>query len=225
MEHSRIQIPPPAAFAAVPGAVLAVLVDHLIEALDRQDGDLDLEVNGLEDDFMDHGDHDGPGCPVADGGEYAWPEWLTRGRHKEPMSLSAPESWGYHEDDEDNDPKEDDTQDRCAAGDDDLSDWGPFAFLRQYGCGGIDEKPGDPEDAEYTRVEAVNQDKGQPRLLSGCHYADDDAEHDDPVEANGDELDVSYRNDTRGNLDPCGPEDDEWGAVDAPVIVSRGDLI
>ncbi|WP_380941810.1 hypothetical protein [Sphingomonas floccifaciens] len=40
-------------------------IEALIARLDALDGDLDYEVTGAEDDFMDHG-ADGPGCPVAD---------------------------------------------------------------------------------------------------------------------------------------------------------------
>ena len=47
------------------------------------------------------------------------------------------------------------------------------------------------------------------------HDNDDPAEEDDPLELNGDEHDVSYRNDTRGNLHAGDNEDDETtGAED-----------
>src|SRR5579875_3446662 len=63
-------------------------VEAFLARLDEMDGDPDVEPNGdeldgnnLEDDFMRHADN-GPGCPVADQGEYAYTEWHTRGRHK-----------------------------------------------------------------------------------------------------------------------------------------------
>ncbi len=54
-------------------AALGCVVNSCIEALDLLAGDPDLELNGDEadgtggeDDFCDHANHHGPGCPIAD---------------------------------------------------------------------------------------------------------------------------------------------------------------
>lgn len=107
------------------------LVDVLIEAKDRIDGDPEAEPGDTEDHFVEH-QPGGPGCPVADGGDLAWTEWQTRGRHKLNGRGGEPRM-GRHigvqpplEDDEDDDP---DTS--C-----------------EDGPAGDDGAPGDREDAE-----------------------------------------------------------------------------
>lgn len=44
---------------------LASFIEVAIGLLDTLDGDPDVEMTGLEDDFMEHA-ADGPGCPIAD---------------------------------------------------------------------------------------------------------------------------------------------------------------
>lgn len=65
---------------SLPRPVLERLAQQIIDHLDDADGDTDVEANGdeldgdgAEDDFMEHGENwkQEPGCPIADPGGYA----------------------------------------------------------------------------------------------------------------------------------------------------------
>lgn len=101
--------------AEAPPALVAEIIEQLIAGLDDQDGDPDVELNGDELDGSNAEDehffggaagpiglgfNGGPGCSIADPGEFAWPEWQSRGRHKNPQWRGTLP----HEDAEDDDP-------------------------------------------------------------------------------------------------------------------------
>jgi len=154
----------------LPREEVAAIVEQLIAELDRRDPEDDLELTGLEDDFMKH-EPDGPGCPISDpidvgwhersgmgfmGGErvesedcepggdeqdIAWTEWHGRGRRRQ---RSAPhETVGSiaSEDDE-----EDDASGQC------------------------------DEDGINTAFDAICYTVGG--WGAGCPISDPDAEHD-----------------------------------------------
>lgn len=118
MEHSALTLPPPDLLAAIPAPIIAAAIDQLIDHLDERDGDLDLEDSEAGETAVDDRgrylletkagfDLDGrPGGVATEDSEHSFPEWHTRGRHKEPFSLVALGSWGFHEDDEEDDPPE-----------------------------------------------------------------------------------------------------------------------
>lgn len=60
---------------------LGDMIEFLVALQDICEPEADLEEPGLEDSFTAH-PANGPGCPVSDGPEYAYPEWHTLGRHK-----------------------------------------------------------------------------------------------------------------------------------------------
>ena len=98
---------------------------------------------------------------------------------------------GQHEDDEHDD------DDGCAAGDDNLTDWGARAYQMRYGSryADIDQRPGDIEDAEpagYIEWQTRGRHKvgrhGAEPLARDRHgnAVAEDAEEDDAAEDNGD---------------------------------------
>lgn len=158
MEHSAILIPP-AALATVPTPLIAAAIDQLIETLDARDPDPDIEDGEAgESAITERGrflherqlgdDGGGQHClnTRTEDGEQAWPEWHTRGRHKDGNpSRQVQGTWGYHEDDEDAD------RDSCLASDDDPA--------RRVG----DRLPGDRDDTEdgHDREETRDQDEAE----------------------------------------------------------------
>ena len=97
-------------------------VDGLIAMLDARDGDPDVEVNGDEDDFIEH-PGSGPGCTIADpdkGGEEdgdrnGWAEWHTldaNRRRAGHIDGKAKDEWlGYAADDTEDDDQDEVTGD------------------------------------------------------------------------------------------------------------------
>jgi hypothetical protein len=125
--------------------VIAEAIDRLIEALDVREGDIDLEDSEAgETAVTDRGRYLPEGKlgfgDLAPGdmedAEPAWPEWHTRGRHKEPSGRLP------HED------SEDDDDDACLAADDD-----PARIIR-------DGYPGDAYDTELNGDEGDYSDGG-----------------------------------------------------------------
>lgn len=103
MTEQTIGLPPLVAdfigAKAAPRPIVEQIVEQLVEALDADDGDPDIELNGDEQD--DDGDrHD-----------RSWTEWDTRGRHKHLLGHVGNEGHQLHEDDEEDDPAEDDDAD------------------------------------------------------------------------------------------------------------------
>lgn len=92
----------PDELASAPRNTVHAMIDGLIQWLDGQDGDTDLEEVDAEDSFVLswYAQDARPGCPVSDPGEYAYPEWQSRGRHKNPNYAGTLP----HEDAEDDDP-------------------------------------------------------------------------------------------------------------------------
>ena len=120
----------------LPREEVAAIVEKLITELDRRDPEDDLELTGLEDDFMQH-EADGPGCAIADpidvgwherpgmgfmgservesedcepGGDekdIAWTEWHGRGPQRQRMAThEVVGAPAAEEDDEEDDPGE-----------------------------------------------------------------------------------------------------------------------
>ena len=166
MENRPIPLPP---LDGIPPAVIADMIDALIVELDGRAGDADLEPNGDELDGSNAEDehlvgsvagaiglgfNDGPGCSIADVGEYAYPEWASRGRHKNPLWRGGLP----HEDAEDDDPDTgvedgplgfDPEEDRCLAGDDGV-------YSGRVMGGGLyddDRGAGDADDAEREQMQ------------------------------------------------------------------------
>ncbi len=94
-------------------AEIASAIEVLIDLLDTLGGDPDLEETDAEDSFaishIARGNAAGAGCPIAD------PGGVT-------CSEDEPDMWGFADGDGPgcpiSDPPEDDTEDRCLAGDD-----------------------------------------------------------------------------------------------------------
>jgi len=154
-------------------------IDLLIDRLDLLSGDPDLEENG---------DDEGPGlfvCRVRDEALSQLPE------HRDAALALA------SEDDEDDDPAEDagDERDGCSAEDDfclhNLGSDFPGCPVADGDCS-TNSGAGDPAWAEWHtrgRYKVGKHGEEQCRTLGTPNMADEDAEVDDPIEANGDELD------------------------------------
>jgi len=111
-------------------AVIAEVAELLVEVLDVAAGDADLETE------EDVGADD-------EGENRTWIETVDQRR----IGAAAGASTQSHDDAEDDDPREDDGEDICAAGDD-----------RGTGDGGGDDgQAGDPEDAESTHDDEIEQ--------------------------------------------------------------------
>lgn len=91
---------PPAAVSRIlfrfDRAQLGAFISVAIDLLDAADGDDDLEITGLEDDFIEHAS-DGPGCPIAD------IDLCTAG-DDDPAKLIGDHGDGDPDDREDDDP-------------------------------------------------------------------------------------------------------------------------
>lgn len=135
---------------------IAAAIETMVAVLDCMDPDPDLDTANAEDEhlngFATYGTS-GPGCSIADAGEYAYPEWHTRGRHK------AAEFRGTlpHEDAE-----EDDGPD--SSGDEAEPDFatrhagsGPGCLISDPDKGG--EEDGEIEQGEYARHYGIDQTK------------------------------------------------------------------
>lgn len=128
--------------------MLAAFVTVAIDLMDVADGDLDVELNGDE--------NDDPG----DLNDSAWPEWHTRGKAKESFMSTTRSCFDgpggrtmraeLHEDTEIDDPAEEydapeeDGEDRCTAGDDGVFSGSALPVPYSSRIDG----PGDAEDAE-----------------------------------------------------------------------------
>lgn len=145
MQEQALALPP--VFAAAlgieraPRSIVELLIGAMIDDLDRLDGEEDAEPNGdeedgnaAEDDFMHHAGDRQVGCPVADPGEYAWPEWQSRGRHKNPEWRGTLP----HEDAEDDDPDtgQDEAEPDMRAG---IAGYGPGCIISDPDKGAEDE--------------------------------------------------------------------------------------
>jgi hypothetical protein len=121
-------------------------IEGLIAFMDDLQGDVDLEDGGDDE-------------PDDDTKDISWTEWHARGARRKAFAYEAIGNPGLTEDDEDDDPREDDGVDSCAAGDDEPRS-GVSPACRFYG---LSELWVSTEDDERRTVPAFANDDEQMR--------------------------------------------------------------
>lgn len=172
----------PASFrdaTALPPEEVGALVEALIAELDRRDPDCDLEDGDpcsthvdargnylfAKDDASKPAEDDEHDGTEADNGYAEWTSLHGNIRRAGRVDGKVADSWASYvpEDAEDDDPREDDNEDRCLAGDDAV--FGGQAVYAALGFGGGDSlhNVGMDEDMEPLAPLTLNEDSANLR--------------------------------------------------------------